>query len=144
MSCNSDNGQEQFSFDVGFELSVKDMDGNDLLNPENANSFKASEIKIFYLINGVMEEVYKADKDYPRNFFIYKHENEHRIRVFLNHSETEETPETYIKWNETDTDVLGAKVNQTPFNVKIDNIWLNGNLIWSASENAEPYYAMIK
>lgn len=144
LTCCVDNGEERFNYEVEFELIVTDIDGNDLLNPENPNSFKNTEIKILYLINGKMEEVYDENKDYPRNFFIYQHENEYRIKVFLNHSQTEEIPKTYIQWNETNTDVLGAKFISTNTFVKIDSVWLNEVLIWTASDNTESLYAIVK
>jgi len=142
--CGSDDDSEQFNYDVGFEIGVKDIDGNDLLNPENPNAYKNDEIKIFYLINDEMIEVYDENMDYPRNFFIYRHANSYRIRVFLNNSETEEIPMTYIQWNGTETDILKAKFNRTNTFVKINSVWLNEELIWTASDATEPYYEIIK
>lgn len=144
LGCSSDEGEEQYNFDIGFEFSVKDSEGNDLLNPENPNSFNQSKIKLFYLINGNSIEVYDRNKDYPRNFLIYKKENVYRIKIFVNHSETEEIPTTYIQWNEADTDTLSSEIFRTNSLVKIEKVWLNEELIWTLSNSTEPYYEIIK
>lgn len=79
--CSSDEGKEQFNLDVGFELSIKDSEGNDLLNPANPNSFNKSELRLFYLIDGNIIEVYDANMDYPRNFMIYQGASGYRIGI---------------------------------------------------------------
>ncbi|WP_086478479.1 MULTISPECIES: hypothetical protein [Arenibacter] len=145
-SCSSDDGKEQFVYDVSVEFSVKDSEGNDLLNPENSNSFDESEIKLFYLINGEVNEVYDGNMDHPRNFVIneYPPASEYRIGVFLNYSETEEQPTTYIKWNETDTDTLKCEVYRTNSLTKITKLWLNDEQIWTSSDGTVPYFEILK
>ena len=142
--CSSDDSQEQFNFDVGFEFSVTDNEGNDLLNPENPNSFNESDIKLFYLINGETVEFYDDNLDYPRNFLIYQNSDSYRIRVFLNYSETEELPETYIQWSKTDSDTIKSEINRSDTYVKIQKVLLNDNIIWNSSDNSEPYYQIVK
>jgi len=142
--CSSNDNQEQFNFDVGFEFSVTDNEGNDLLNPDNPNSFNESDIKLFYLINEETVEVYDNNLDYPRNFLIYQNSDSYRIRIFLNYSETEELPETYIQWSETDSDTIKSEINRSNTYVKIQKVWLNDNIIWNSSDNSEPYYQIVK
>src|SRR5690606_16006177 len=145
-SCSSDDIKEQFNLDVGFEFSIKDSEGNDLLNPQNPNSFNEPDIKLFYLVNGEVNEVYDGNMDYPRNFVIHEYPptSEYRIGVFLNHAETEELPITYIKWNETDTDTLKCEIYRTNSLTKITKLWLNDVQIWTSSDNTEPYFELIK
>ncbi|HYG00850.1 MAG TPA: hypothetical protein VD927_00335 [Chryseosolibacter sp.] len=138
--CSSDEDRDQFVEDIAFEFSVSGSDGNDLLDPENPNGFKAEEIKLFY----DDEEVYNPNLDHPRNFLIYKHEQKYRIRIFLNHDAQEETPVTTIKWNATDADQLRASFERTQSMVRVDRVLLNNSVIWIASNNAEPYYEMKK
>ncbi|WP_242085481.1 hypothetical protein [Aestuariivivens sediminis] len=142
-NCSSDEGG-QFSLDVSFEFGIKDSEGNDLLNPENPNAFKESEIKLFYVINGNTEEVYDGNLDYPRHFLIYQYYDQYRIRVFLNHSETENIPVTYIQWNEMDTDTIKNEMNRSDTFVKIQKVWLNDNLIWDTVNKSEPYFELLK
>ena len=144
MNCTSDDTQERFNYDVRFDFSIKDGEGNDLLDPESPNSFDGSKIKLFYLISGELEEVYDGSLDNPRNFLIFQQGGDYNIRVFVNHSETEEIPKTYVRWNETDTDTISCEIYRTNTLVKVEKVWLNDELIWLASENITPYYEIIK
>src|SRR5690606_6285794 len=145
-SCNSDDSTEQFVYDVTAEFSLKDDKGNDLLNPDNANAIDESEIKIFYELNGETKEVFDGNMDYPRNFFIssYSPESEYRISVFLNHSETEELPTTYIKWSETDTDTIKCEIHRTNSLTKITKLWLNDKQIWTSSDGEARHFELLK
>ena len=95
-SKNSDD-ENQFNLNNIIELGIENNNGIDLLNPNNAESFNESEIKLFYLINGNVEEVYSPTADLPRNFLIFEQNDNYRIRIFLNYSETEEFPTTYVQ-----------------------------------------------
>lgn len=106
VGCSKDDDQEQYNFAVGFDMSIKDHDGNDLLDPSNPDAFKESEIKLYYVIDGKVEEVFDGRLDSPRNFYIYNRNSEYRIGMTQNYTETSEMPITYIKWNETDTDTI--------------------------------------
>src|SRR6056297_939944 len=101
-SCTDDNEQfiinKHFNIDAKLEFSVFNTQNEDLLNPENSNHLNTSKIKILYVINEEIQEVYDLNADNPRNFMIYKHESEYRIKIFLNHSETADKPITYIQW----------------------------------------------
>jgi hypothetical protein len=145
-SCSSDDSPEQFVYDVGVEFSIKDSQGNDLLNPENENTLNSSEIKLFYVVNGAVEEVYDGNMDYPRNYVIYDYApvSEYRISVFLNNADTEAQPITYIQWNATDTDTLRSEIYRRNNLVKIKTLWLNNELIWSDEDGTEPYFELVK
>jgi len=70
-SCNKDNGN-QFIESIPIDLSVKNAQGDDLLNPATPNSLDENKIKLFYLINGdVVEFSGPVASDYPKGFFIY-------------------------------------------------------------------------
>lgn len=144
MSCSKDDHQDSFMLDADIELVVKDAEGNDLLDPETLNAFNESDIKLFYLINGNLEEVYNENMDYPRNFLIFKQGGNYRIRIFLNDSENEYYPETHIQWNETEIDIIKSQFIRTTNSVRKQKIWLNQELIWSASDKVEPLFELIK
>lgn len=143
-SCSSDDSKEQFNLDVGFEFSITDNEGNDLLNPDNSNSYNHSEIKLFYKKNGVYEEVFDENLDYSRNIKIYKHIDKYRIGIVLNHSVEEVQPETVIRWNESESDTIKCEFYQTNSLIRIDKVWLNNTLIWNSTNNSEPYFELIK
>lgn len=148
-SCSKDNEPEEqyngFNFDAGMEFSVYNSQNEDLLNPENQSHLDSANIKLFYVINGEKKEVYNPNLDSPRNFMIYKHENDYRIRVFLNHSETSYKPITYIQWNDSDTDTIEVSYQRTQNATLQNKIWLNGEQIWERGDNTiDPYFVLTK
>ena len=142
-SKNSDD-ENQFSLGAVIELGIRNSAGVDLLNPNNQESFNESDIKLFYLINGNVEEVNNPTADLPRNFQIFEQNGSYRIGISLNYSESEELPITYVQWNETDTDTLKCKIRRTSSLVTAEKVWLNDELIWDESSNNEPYFEIIK
>lgn len=138
--------KQYYSFDANLEFSIFNSLNEDLLNPENTNHLNTSKFKVFYVINGEKQEVYESNLDYPRKFKIFKHENEYRIRIFLNYTDSAEKPITYIQWNESDTDTIEVSFNRIE-NVAVlqDIIWLNGEQIWVRGDNTtDPYFVLIK
>jgi hypothetical protein len=131
--------------DVSLEFSVLNSQNEDLLNPENPNHLDITKIKLFYVIDGEMQEVYNPRMDHPRNFRIYQHENEYRIGVTLNLTETSEKPITYIQWNDTDTDTIEVTIKRTQNSTIHDEIWLNGIHVWELGDyTIEPYFVLRK
>ena len=145
IGCSKEKENEDaFNLDVGVEFSIVNLDGEDILNPNHPNSLKESDIKLFYLIDGVKEEVYNGNYDYPRNFMLYEHQNEFRIRIFQNYSDKEDKPITYIQWNDVDTDTLETTYERTSNAVIQRKIWLNGNLLWEPNSGIEPFFVLTK
>jgi len=141
-SCSSDDS-DQFIVDTHIDVLIKDSNGNNLLDPENVNSYKEEQIKIFYLVNGQQSEVNNSNLDYPKGFFIYEHENEFRIRIFPNSDKNEETPVTYIMWNNTDIDTIKCSIERKSNSEICKKVWLNDNLVWEAYET-ERFFEIIK
>ena len=145
-ACNKSNemGKQSDLYEF-LEFSVVNSQNEDLLDTSIANHLKASDIKLFYQIDGEIVEVYNADMQFPRNFLIFKHENEYRIRVFLNYTESSDKPVTYIQWNENDTDTIEVVYNRTPNSLRQNEIWLNGELVWELGDNTiDPYFILVK
>jgi hypothetical protein len=120
ISCKKE--KVSLNLDGGIEISVMDNSGNDLLNPATPNAFVDSEIKIYYLIDGIKKEIYNANYDHPRNFILFEKDGEYRMGLSPNADEKEELPITYIQWKEIDTDTSNSVV--------CDKIWRNGTLVW--------------
>ena len=144
ISCKKDEGINQYVMDVQFEFGIKDSEGNDLLNPQNTNSYLESNIKIFYLINGKVTEVKDSMKDYAKNFLIYKHEKNYRIRIFLNVGKDEEITTTYIQWKDEDKDVIKSEIFRGKSIVRLQKVWLNDDPIWSSQDGKESYIELTK
>jgi len=131
-------------YDIGFELSVFNSLNEDLLDTATANHYEAKKIKLFYEVDGEVKEVYLTGMEYPRNFLIFKHENEYRIRIFMNSTETSDKPITYIQWNEVDTDTIEATFEGSGANVRKRNVWFNGVEVWDWTSNEDGYFEVIK
>jgi len=116
--------------DIGLEMSVKNTEGIDLLDPNSPGSFIAEDIKLFYLKNGEAEYVNEGHLDDPKGFRILRAEGEYRIRIVLNNSETEDFPITYIQWNEDRTDTIKCEIHREPGLVMCTKVWINDELKW--------------
>lgn len=125
-----DRDQEKLVLDAGIEISVLDGDGNDLLNPLTNNAFIESNIKIYYLVNGELEEVYYPNYDNPRNFSIYERDGFYRMGLSPNANEKDELPVTYIKWNDNDTDTIKCSFSRTDNSVICTKVWYNESVMW--------------
>ncbi|MBE9466761.1 MAG: hypothetical protein IMY72_00400 [Bacteroidetes bacterium] len=134
----------QFNLDTSFSMSVLDKNNNDLLNPNNNNSFKEENIKILYLIDGEKIEVNKPMLDYPKGFRIFEHENEYRIAIFPNNESILKFPITYIIWNSTERDTIKCEIQGTDKSEICKKIWYNGALTWDSSENKERFFEIKK
>jgi hypothetical protein len=140
----SDEMNLQFYLDRSFEFSIFSSQNEDLLDPATTNHYEATEIKLFYKVDGEMIEVYDSNMEFSRNFLIYKHENEYRIRVFLNDTSISEKPVTYIKWNNNDTDTIEAIFERNEHLLRKRKVWLNGLEIWDWTTDENGYYRLIK
>lgn len=148
LSCNKPNEMNQqpnaYNLDALFEFSVVNTQNQDLLDPSSPNHINQSDIKLYYLIDGHSKQVYNQNMDNPRNFLIYKHENEYRIRIFPNISETEDKTTTYIQWNANDTDTLEVLYERTPRALLERKVWINGKQIWDWTENKNRFSILVK
>ncbi|MDA3780794.1 MAG: hypothetical protein PF487_11340 [Bacteroidales bacterium] len=142
LSCNKDDS-EQFIIDTAINISVKDAEGNDLLNSNSSNSLNQNVFKVIYEINGEQIEINDENLDYPKGFFVYQHENEYRIRVFPNTAKNTSYPITYIQWSEIDTDTLKCEIDSTESSEICKKVWLNNELVWQAYDT-ERFFEIMK
>lgn len=142
-ACSSDDNSDQMIVDTSINLSIRDSEGNDLLDPQTDNSYKESEIKLFYLKNGEEMEIFNSNLDYPKGFFIYKQENEFRMRIFPHTEMGEKFPTTYIKWNNSDIDTVKCNIEKTTSSEICTKVWFNNNIVWEAYET-ERFFKIIK
>ena len=147
ISCNKDDSNEKTTvfFDTSVEISAKNVNGEDLLNPNNPNAYKTENIKIYYLINGEKQEVNDNKMDYPRSFLVYQNGEDFRIRIFKNNSKIEGLPITYIKWNENETDTIQTEYDRTYSNEpRMQKVWFNGELKWDIKNGEEGFFKILK
>jgi hypothetical protein len=124
-----------YSTSISFSI-LNDQD-EDLLNPENQNHLDVSKMKLFYVVNGVKQELYKLKLNDARGFKIYKEENRntYKIVIFLNYADKLDKTITYVQWNDTDTDILESTFNRTNCSTVTKQVWLNGQLVWDWTIN---------
>lgn len=141
ISCSKENPTEM-NIDTSIDISVKNSEGIDLLNPNNSNSFKEQSISIYYLTDGELTLYNEPNLDYPNGFFIFQHENEYRLRLFPNTSSNESLPETVIKWNSSESDALKCNIEKTDNSEICTKVWLNDILVWE--NNSDRYIQIVK
>ena len=137
LSCSSDedgsNGRSAYHIARNVEFGVSSPTGIDLLNPANANAYLEESIKIYYLQNGEVKEVYNSNADTPRNFSIVSPEDSGDEKYFIGiglNNLVNENAITYIEWNETDTDTLRANFRTGKGYVILSKTWFNDVLIF--------------
>ncbi|MEZ5069886.1 MAG: hypothetical protein R2751_02685 [Bacteroidales bacterium] len=140
----TDDNMYQYYWGGLFEFSVYNSQNEDLLDPATLDHYDTSGIKLYYEVDGMKEEIYDPNLDYPRHFSIYHHEDEYRLQVSLNASDTSEKPITYIQWNNVDTDTIEVLFKRTVRSTLKRSVWLNGQLIWEWTLNEEGYHKIIK
>jgi hypothetical protein len=132
-SCDSNPFKEEalegYVLDASIDFSVVNSKSEDLLNPNNPNSYDQNKIKILFLLNGKLVPQYQGNLDSPNFFMIYQNEDRYAIRVFLNHDKGEKFPETYIQWNENDKDIVKVEYSRTKNSTVKKNVWLNDQVI---------------
>lgn len=148
-ACDSNEEERTYNYIMadGADFTVSDTKGVDLLDPKNANHIKESDVKIFYLVKGVKEEVYNGLLIHPRNFLIHKFENEeeYHITVFLNSRDKANKTTTYIQWNEKDCDTIEATFFKNKDLIFTKDIWYNKKLVFTSTvPNNTPFVRLIK
>ncbi|WDF64188.1 hypothetical protein [Flavobacterium sp. KACC 22763] len=135
VSCDSNPFKEEsidgFSLDAFVDFSIVNSKNEDLLNPNNPDSYDRSKIKILFLLDGKLVPQYKGNLDYPNFFTIYQNSDRYVIRVFLNYDEGEKFPETYIQWNENEKDIVKVEYSRTKNSISKKNVWFNDQAITS-------------
>lgn len=123
--------------DCSIGITVKDNEGKDLLDPSNSGAYLEQNIKVLELINGIKQEVNKANYTYPRDFRINELNGEFWMTLFLNASPTEDYPITYVQWNENDIDTFKCEIYRKGGLTTVKNLWLNDSLAWNWESYSE-------
>lgn len=130
ISC-TDNRKDCCTYiDGKINIFLKNSQGENLLNTANYNS---DNFKIYFKKNGQKIEINNPLSGHPKGFFIDNSYNPIYMGLYLNIDVNEIIPETYIEWNETDTDTLKVTVVKNGGSTSWNSMWLNGDLIYSSS-----------
>lgn len=142
-SCSKDQNS-QFIVDTAVNITVKNRDGVDLLNPDNSVAFQENSVRVFYVKDGKAEEVNEPNLDYPKGFRIYKHESEYRITVFPNDLKSEEFPVTLIQWAEDNVDSIKCEIVRESNREQCVKVWFNDSLSWEIHSNDDRFFEIVK
>lgn len=125
--CNSEEENLCAYYDTSMDFSVLNAQGEDLLDPNNPNSFDISKIKLFYEVNGEVKEQ-KLDSN-VKGVFKNWTVNKYQISIPLNVYDLNKKTITYIQWNEKYRDTLQSTFDVDHCYTRVDHIWLNDKLI---------------
>jgi len=142
-ACGSDDGNNRIIGgptppNTWISLLVSNQTGDDLLNPNNANTYFSENIKSYYLEenNETHHSVYHSivsPNDSGRLAY--------SLKVLLN-SKVHENGITYIKWNDTETDIIKADYD-IQF-TKLKKLWYNNELLFDSNTNTHILIEIIK
>lgn len=143
VACEKENHNAQSVLDVNIYITVWDIAGHNLLDPGYMGSFKEDSIKLFYLINGVTEEVYNPNQLYPRNFDIFNDiwpdSSIYKIQISPNIDDSSLKPITYIQWNSYDTDTIICEYRREKGLISCTKVWFNGQLKWDDNKTSRTF-----
>ncbi|MEM6843057.1 MAG: hypothetical protein AAF632_12585 [Bacteroidota bacterium] len=133
MSCNEDD--IGYNLDTEFVFEVYNADGINLLDPANATAFQASQIDIYYEVDGEKQRVYNGNLENPKNFSIRVDEltDRHTMVLGPNDGTNESTTVTYIQWNKNDTDTVACEFAIGKHYKVTTRITYNNQEVWSVN-----------
>lgn len=133
-----DDPQDQFVYDLGVNISILNATGEDLLDPNNPNSFRVNDIKTYHLINGEVKLAGADDVLFQESNGLFV------FRTFVNYEGNDEYPITYIDWDETDRDTIKSEIYRTKNSIRAIKVWFNDDLMWDAENGGIPYFTIVK
>ncbi|WP_310990965.1 hypothetical protein [Aequorivita marina] len=135
-STDDDCGCTIISLDVNIALT--NAAGDDLLDPDNPNSYKESAIKVYHLIN---DEEQRSGVD---DVLFQGEDGTYVYTTFVNYEGDAEYPITYIDWSETDRDTIKSEIYRTDNQTRAIKIWYNDELMWDVADGSAPYFTIVK
>jgi hypothetical protein len=132
-----------YMYDTGLVFEILNADGENLLLDDNQNSYRFEEIKLFYLLEGEVVEVYRPNLDAPRKINLWKG----RLTVFVNSEEKQGVASretiTYIQYNENDTDTIRSVIHETRYTTVVSKAYYNDVLVYDEI-NKTGFFTLIK
>jgi hypothetical protein len=148
ISCEKiGNNVECFNVDLGIQISVQDVNGNDLLDSTYEGAFKKSDIRLIYEVDRETSEVYNLLTKYPSNLILIEPTetiNHYTLGFALNHAMTDGQSITYIKWSETDTDTITTVIQKKPCLVTHSEVAYNNQMMNYSTIGSFRYAKIIK
>ncbi|MHB1177585.1 MAG: hypothetical protein ACYCZO_04570 [Daejeonella sp.] len=147
LGCKKNNQSAKFDRSTGIEISIKNAEGSDLLNPQNSGSIKAADIDIYFLKNGEKVRVFDGMMHLPESFEIKKYDNG---KYFLNvglseYPDNKNISTTYIEFKHRGTDTITVEIVKKPSVVYFTKLWYNSELKWGGNnEQGIAHFDIVK
>ncbi|MDA3904692.1 MAG: hypothetical protein PF484_01325 [Bacteroidales bacterium] len=124
------------------DIAFCNQEGLDLLDPNNALSFKESEIDIYTIIDGEKTQVYEANLDYPEHFYVYYHDDigKYFLRIFSVGDIIDGISTTYINFGDGTEDRIDFAIAGS----SVIKVWYNEVLMWDVSNAMAERIEIIK
>lgn len=144
ISCSKKQVSEIF-IDASVEIAYHDLNGTDLLDPNNENSFQQSNIDVYEIVNGVKTKVYESNLDYPEHFLLYKNDDKgtYFLRLFGQGTITNGVSTSFINFGNGTEDRIYFELDEmSTGSIHCNKIWYNQTLVWDVSlaENGRYVY----
>ncbi len=144
-SCDDNENEEQVLVSIGsaFLMKIADNEGNDLLDPDNDNSFKIEDINNFYLIDGEKVRKFNEEMTYPKGLQLFYHGNYKRWVLLVstnNYIDNDFKGISFLEFKNGSIDKIEVQYNDYKSNLNIINIqkiWYNDELVWNDSPNEQ-------
>ncbi|MDF1549534.1 MAG: hypothetical protein P1P88_17035 [Bacteroidales bacterium] len=139
--------------ELTMDISYKDNDGLDLLDPVNENSFKKEQINLYHYIDGEGKLFYQENLDYQKGFNIYKEEgisDNYYLRItapndYDNGSEINPYEAiTLLELDESIIDTIKCKIEKGENSLVCKQIIYNDIVVWRWEDNTERRFTIIK
>lgn len=128
--------------DIDVNLTIVNGSGEDMLNPSSSGSISEADINVFYEIDGELEtylSLSNEDPDNPSGFTLNPSDGSGTFgdRYFLNifTNPTEGDAKTIIRIDGMQDIELVTKVVQSKGNIRVVEIWYEGELMWPVEGN---------
>ena len=139
-SCDDNDSEASFNISNNVEISVVNEAGEDLLNPDHSSAIAVGQIKVYYELDGLKQEINRTNMDYPRMFALREptpKNNRYSILLYLNTEDDSNPTTTFLEWNSNRTDVFKSSLISSDESFKSDKIWLNGRLVCEDTGNCK-------
>lgn len=122
--------------DLGYDISVFDSTGNDLLDTNNVHAYDITNIRMYDIVNDEPVLYYKPTADLPYGYYFethYKYPELNYVSLKANyyaHTEGTQHFSSIIEWEEGVYDTVSFEVGRPHGSVRILKIYYKGELMW--------------
>ncbi len=108
-------------------IKISDIDGNDLLDQNNPNAFKVSDIRAFDHFDG--QDYYIVSSNDIKNLITIPTDSSTQYKLLLSTKLEGNTSRTIVKWTATKVDTIDAEFFDEAVKDRLSKIVINGKEI---------------